>query len=79
MTDLNSLISPSSGWTLTEAAAINGNGWIVGCGTNPSGQVDAFLLTPVPEPSALALLGAGVIGLVAYGWRRRNNGLICRR
>ena len=29
------------------------------------------LVTVVPEPSTLALLTAGAIGLLAYGWRRR--------
>jgi hypothetical protein len=28
-------------------------------------------LTPVPEPSALILLGIGAFGLLAYDWRRR--------
>ena len=56
MIDLNNLIAPDSGWILGSAAAINDNGWIVGVGYNPSGQGDAFLLTPVgsaPEPSTL--------------------------
>jgi hypothetical protein len=26
----------------------------------------------VPEPSSLVLLGIGAMGLVGYGWRRRN-------
>ena len=44
--DLNSLIATNSGWTLQSANAINDNGQIVGYGINPSGQMDAFLLTP---------------------------------
>ena len=31
----------------------------------------ARYLPAVPEPSALALLAAGVIALVGYGWRRK--------
>jgi probable HAF family extracellular repeat protein len=46
MRDLNSLIPANSGWTLTSAEAINGNGNIVGYGYNPDGQQHAFLLTP---------------------------------
>jgi cyclophilin family peptidyl-prolyl cis-trans isomerase len=33
----------------------------------PTGEA----IAPVPEPSAAALLGIGVCGLLAYGWRRR--------
>ena len=35
MVDLNNMIDPSSGWTLTDAAAINDNGLIVCDGINP--------------------------------------------
>jgi probable HAF family extracellular repeat protein len=71
--DLNSEIAPSSGWTLREAYAINDNGWIVGDGINASGQPHAFLLTPIPEPSTLALLGIGAIGLLGYAWRKKRH------
>jgi probable HAF family extracellular repeat protein len=70
MQDLNSMIS-SSKWTLTDAMAINDNGWIVGYGTNPDGYTHAFLLTPIPEPSTFALLGIGAIGLTGWASRRR--------
>jgi probable HAF family extracellular repeat protein len=49
--DLNPLIDPLSGWTLEAANGINASGQIVGYGIGPDGDTDAFLLTPVPEPS----------------------------
>ena len=64
MTDLNSLIAANSGWTLINAEGINNSGQIVGYGTNPSGQTDAFLLTPVPEPATDALSVAGAAMLL---------------
>jgi probable HAF family extracellular repeat protein len=69
--DLNDLIDSSAGWTLTEANAINDNGWIVGTGKNASGQSHAFLLTPVPEPSTFVLFAVGSVGLLLGAWRRR--------
>ncbi len=51
--DLNTLIDPSSGWTLQYAYDINNNGWIVGQGTF-NGQDRAFLLV-TPEPATICL------------------------
>ena len=69
--NLNTLISPTLGWNLQCAYAINDVGQIVGLGCNSLGQEHAFLLTPVPEPSTLALLGIGAVNLLAYAWRKR--------
>jgi probable HAF family extracellular repeat protein len=72
MQNLNSLIDTASGWTITDATDINDLGQIVGYGTNLSGQSDYVLLTPIstPEPSALALLAAALLGLAAWSLRR---------
>jgi hypothetical protein len=44
-------------------------GWVLGAGVYAT---DARLdMTPTPEPSMLVLLASGLIGLSAYGWRRR--------
>jgi probable HAF family extracellular repeat protein len=70
MIDLNTLIGPSLGWTLTEANGINDNGLIVGRGTL-NGRQTSFLLTPVPEPSSLALVAVGAGALCTWYRRRR--------
>ena len=48
--DLNSVVGSSlAGWTLESAT-----GQIAGYGLNPSGQFDAFLLTPVLQPPTIS-------------------------
>jgi probable HAF family extracellular repeat protein len=71
MRDLNDLIPAGSGWLLIGASGINDLGQITGFGMI-NGQRHAYVLTPVPEPSALALAGCAVAG----GWlvRRRRAG-----
>jgi probable HAF family extracellular repeat protein len=46
MADLNSLINPSLGWTLTYAYDVNRAGQIAAVGTNTAGQTHALLLSP---------------------------------
>ena len=67
MTDLNTSIDPSAGVSLVEAEAINNLGAIVATGYRGR-QFQAYLLTPVPEPSCIV---CGVLGLVTAGFLRR--------
>jgi uncharacterized membrane protein len=53
ITDLTSLIPESERWDWLEPIDMNDQGWIVGYGGR-DGQTRAFLLQPVPEPTALA-------------------------
>ena len=61
-------------WALTQ-----GNGSSSGSSSDiyftagPQNQTNGLIgvIAPVPEPSTLALLGAGACGLLAYRWRRR--------
>lgn len=69
MIDVNTLLPQNSGWVLRDAQAINDVGQIVGFGII-NGQERAYLLSPVPEPSTLLLLGIGAISLLGY---RRNS------
>ncbi len=58
MKDLNTLIDPGLGITLTSAASINDNGSIVAWGKNSLNEEHTYLLV-VPEPTTLLLLGLG--------------------
>lgn len=76
MTDLNTLVDPSSGWVLNTALKINNAGVIVGMGTF-AGVQRGFILTPtaIPEPATTAALaGLAVLGLVGFRRRRRRAG-----
>ncbi len=84
MIDLNNLIDPASGWTLTAAYAINGSGEIVGSGLL-NGVEHAFRLdlapvvvaegssslgtSSVPEPSTWSLIL--IAGAMLIPWRLR--------
>jgi probable HAF family extracellular repeat protein len=61
--DLNLLIDPMSGWQLNEAIGINELGQITGYGTfNNARQI--FVLSPVPEPSGLALIAFAAVTIL---------------
>jgi probable HAF family extracellular repeat protein len=69
MLDLNLLLQNGAGWVLSQADGINNQGQIVGTGTL-NGQVHAFVLTPVPEPSAWITTSVGLATLGIVSLRR---------
>lgn len=71
--DLNALIPGDAGWILQRAADINELGQIVGTGIAPDGRMHGFVLTPVPEPSQLVLMLAGLITLGMMSRRKKQS------
>jgi probable HAF family extracellular repeat protein len=71
--DLNTLVDPASGWTLTQANAINDLQQIAatGCRDGACYALRLDLITAVPEPASTAMLLAG---LGMFGWRSRRRG-----
>ena len=46
--------------------------WFSHVGLSPlGGLMSAASVTAVPEPGTFALLAAGLLGLLAYTWRKR--------
>lgn len=72
----NYLDAPSAGWQLRQATDINDNGWIVGIGRNPAGELHAFMLAPVPEPTSIVLAAIGLAGMAVCCLRRRKSARI---
>ena len=70
--DLNSLIAPNSGWTLTDALSISNTGWIAGVGTfDPGGgqmPYTRYFTLQLPEPASTSLVVVG--GLLLLRRRR---------
>ena len=66
--DLNQLVDPQLHLRLSDAVSVNDNGQILA--VTPMRQV--VLLSPVPEPSSLAMSAFGILTLLARATRRRS-------
>jgi probable HAF family extracellular repeat protein len=75
MQDLNLLIPAASGITLVSAVGIDAAGDIVAYGTNASGQMNEYYLTPAevpaPEPGMLAVMSVMIVAFAAHAAHRR--------
>jgi probable HAF family extracellular repeat protein len=70
MTDLLTLIAPGSGWSeLFQANGVNDLSQIVGAGVF-NGEIRGYVMTPVPEPAGVAMVGLLLSSYVAL--RRRS-------
>ena len=64
MLDLMDLLPAGSGWELLFSAdGINDQGQIVGSGIY-NGEIRGYVITPVPEPGSLVILGGGGLALL---------------
>lgn len=57
MHDLNTMVDPDLNLSLDIAVAINNNGQILALGVWNNSPSSVFLLTPIPEPSTVILIG----------------------
>ena len=68
ITDLNSLVTLPTGWTLREAVDVNDQGDIVGWGTDVQGVQFTFLLDAPELPAAVPLPAMVIPGAVVGAW-----------
>lgn len=66
MENLNDHVPDDAGIWLQEAWAINNRGQIVGTGRTDSGDIHAYVLNPVPEPSGPVLLLTAFCAIIGY-------------
>ena len=70
LNDLLGIPDNGSSWVLEDAYGINNSGQIVGWGAINGGN-HAFIMTPIPEPTTILLMGFGILGLLGIVIRQR--------